>query len=226
MEYEGIIKGRFIKRINRFVAICEINGAEIHCHVKNTGRCSEILVEGSECYLEEVFNTARKYRYSLVAVRKGERLINIDSQASNKAAAEFLASGKLFDDITNLRAEKAFGKSRFDFYFEHNGKKSFLEVKGVTLEREGAVYFPDAPTVRGTKHLNELCECVKEGYDAYVMFVVQMKGATHFSPNNETDPGFSNALRSAEQKGVNVLCYDCSVTEKGMNIEDEVPVML
>lgn len=226
MKYGKIIKGKFIKRLNRFVAVCEIDGEQIHCHVKNTGRCGEILVEGADCWLEEASNPARKYKYSLVTVRKGNRLINIDSQAPNKAAGEFLAGGKLFSDTENLRAEKTYGKSRFDFYFEHGGKKAFLEVKGVTLERDSAVYFPDAPTERGTKHLNELCECIKDGYEAYVLFVVQMKGVTHFSPDDETDPKFAEALRKAQECGVKLLCYDCSVTETEMNIEDKVSVIL
>ena len=226
MKYEKIIKGTFIERLNRFVALCNIEGEEIYCHVKNTGRCGEILIEGAECYLEEAANPERKYKYSLVAVRKGERLINIDSQAPNKAVGEFLKSGKLFGDIKNIKAESTYGKSRFDFYFEHGDKKAYLEVKGVTLERDSAVFFPDAPTVRGTKHLNELCDCVRDGYEAYVLFVVQMKNVASFSPNEVTDPNFALALRNADSKGVRVLCYDCSVTEKEMNIEDKVTVIL
>ncbi len=226
MKYIKIIKGKFIKRLNRFVALCEINGKEEYCHVKNTGRCSEILVEGAECYLEEAANPERKYKYSLVAVQKGERLINIDSQAPNKAAAEFLKNGKLFSDIENLRAEKSYGNSRFDFYFEHGGKKAFLEVKGVTLERNGVVLFPDAPTERGAKHINELCACIKDGYEAYVLFVVQMKDVSHFSPNDETDPRFAEALRRAKACGVNILCYDCAITSAQMNIADKISVIL
>ena len=226
MKYEKIVKGIFIKRLNRFVALCEIEGEEVYCHVKNTGRCGEILIEGAECYLEVAANPERKYRYSLVTVRKGERLINIDSQAPNKAAGEFLKSGKLFENIVNLRAEKTYGKSRFDFYFEHDGKKAFLEVKGVTLERDNGVYFPDAPTERGTKHLNELCDCLKEGYEAYALFVVQLKDVSFFSPNCETDARFAEALRKAQNAGVKILCYDCSVTENEMNIRDKVPVIL
>ena len=226
MKYDKIIKGTFIKRLNRFVAICEIDGEEVYCHVKNTGRCGEILIEGAECYLEKAANPERKYKYSLIAVRKGDRLINIDSQAPNKAAGEFLKSGRLFDDIEFIKAESTYGKSRFDFYFEHGGKKAYLEVKGVTLERDGAVLFPDAPTERGAKHLNELCDCVSNGFEAYALFVVQMKGVSSFSPNGETDPAFACALRNAAESGVRVLCYDCSVTENEMNIADEVPVIL
>ncbi len=226
MKYQKIVEGKFIKRLNRFVAVCLIDGKEIHCHVKNTGRCGEILLEGAQCFLEEASNPERKYKYSLVTVRKGDRLINIDSQAPNKAAGEFLSQGRLFTDIENLRAEKIFGNSRFDFYFEHDGKKAYLEVKGVTLEKDGAVFFPDAPTVRGTKHLNELCECVRQGMEAYALFVVQMKDVSYFSPNNITDPDFAAALKHAFECGVRILCYDCSVTPNEMNIVDSVPVIL
>lgn len=226
MKYKNIVMGRFIKRLNRFVALCEIDGCEIYCHVKNTGRCGEILIEGAECFLEKSDNPERKYQYSLVTVRKGDRLINIDSQAPNKAVGEFLSEGKLFSDIAEIRAEKTFGKSRFDFYFEHKNKKAFLEVKGVTLEKDGRVFFPDAPTERGTKHLNELCRCIEEGYEAYALFVVQMKNVGSFSPNEETDPAFASALRNAAENGVKILCYDCLVTENEMIIKDEIPVIL
>lgn len=226
MKYNSIIKGEFIKRLNRFVALCRIDGEDVYCHVKNTGRCKEILVEGAECFLEVSSNPQRKYRYSLVTVKKGERLINIDSQAPNKAVGEFLKEGKLFSDISFIQPEKTFGKSRFDFYFEHGGKKAFLEVKGVTLEKDGAVFFPDAPTERGTKHLNELCDCIEQGYEAYAFFVVQMKNVKAFSPNDSTDFAFGKALRAAADKGVKIICYDCSVTENEMLIEAAVPVIL
>lgn len=226
MKYNNIIKAVFIKRLNRFVAVCLLEGKEIYCHVKNTGRCKEILTEGAECYLEKSDNPERKYQYSLVCVKKGKRLINIDSQAPNKAVGEFLYKGKLFADIVNIKAEKTFGNSRFDFYFEHGDKKAFLEVKGVTLENENVVFFPDAPTERGTKHLKELCECVKKGYEAYVFFVVQMKNVLYFSPNKVTDPDFTEALITAEKSGVKILCYDCTVSENEMNIEDTVSVIL
>lgn len=226
MKYKNIVMGRFIKRLNRFVALCEIDGSETYCHVKNTGRCGEILIEGAECFLEKSDNPERKYQYSLVTVRKGDRLINIDSQAPNKAVGEFLSEGKLFSDIAEIRDEKTFGKSRFDFYFEHKNKKAFLEVKGVTLEKDGRVFFPDAPTERGTKHLNELRRCIEEGYEAYALFVVQMKNVGSFSPNEETDPAFASALRNAAENGVKILCYDCLVTENEMIIKDEIPVIL
>ncbi len=226
MKYNSIIKGEFIKRLNRFVALCRIDGEDVYCHVKNTGRCKEILVEGAECFLEVSSNPQRKYGYSLVTVKKGERLINIDSQAPNKAVGEFLKEGKLFSDISFIQPEKTYGNSRFDFYFEHGGKKAFLEVKGVTLEKDGAVFFPDAPTERGTKHLNELCDCIEQGYEAYAFFVVQMKNVKAFSPNDSTDFAFGKALRAAADKGVKIICYDCSVTENEMLIEAAVPVIL
>lgn len=226
MKYENIKKGRFIKRLNRFVAVCELDGEEVYCHVKNTGRCGEILIEGADCFLEKSADPKRKYAYSLVAVQKGERLINIDSQAPNKAAGEFISSGRLGIATENLRAEKTYGKSRFDFYFEYGDKKAFLEVKGVTLEKDGAVFFPDAPTERGTKHLNELCDCVRDGFEAYVLFVVQMKGVSSFSPNAVTDPAFTQALRKAADEGVHILARDCFVTENEMIIKDSVPVIL
>jgi sugar fermentation stimulation protein A len=226
MKYAKIEKATLIKRLNRFVALCNIDGEEIYCHVKNTCRCGEILISGAECFLEKSDNPDRKYMYSLVTVRKGDRLINIDSQAPNKVAGEFILKGGLLDDLDVLKSEKTFGNSRFDFYFEHGGKKAFLEVKGATLEKDGAVFFPDAPTVRGTKHLNELCECLKYGYEAYVMFVVQMKGVKHFSPNDITDPSFSQALRKANESGVHILAYDCHITHNEMVIKDSVPVIL
>lgn len=226
MRYNKIVKGVFIKRLNRFVALCNIQGQEIYCHVKNTGRCCEILINGAECFLEESDNPERKYKYSLVSVRKGDRLINIDSQAPNKAAGEFLSNGGLFKELDFLKAEKTYGNSRFDFYFEHNGKKAFLEVKGVTLEKNGAVFFPDAPTTRGAKHLNELCKCIEDGYEAYALFVIQLKDASYFSPNDSTDPEFSEALRKASESGVNILAYDCYVSENEMVIKDSVPVIL
>lgn len=226
MQYSEVVKGEFIKRLNRFVALCRIDGVETYCHVKNTGRCGEILVEGAECYLEPGSNPDRKYKYSLVAIKKGDRLINIDSQAPNRAVAQFLKEGRLFQNIEKICAEKAYGNSRFDFYFEHSGKKAFLEVKGVTLEADGAVFFPDAPTERGTKHLNELCRCADEGFEAYVFLVVQMKNVRYFSPNDKTDPKFGSALRRAAACGVKIICYDCIVTDKQMNIDSEVPVIL
>ncbi|MBQ8504365.1 MAG: DNA/RNA nuclease SfsA [Clostridia bacterium] len=226
MKYKNIVKARFIKRLNRFVAEVEINGERELCHVKNTGRCKELLIEGATVYLEKSDNEARKYRYSLVTVQKGERLVNMDSQAPNKAVYEWLRNESVFKNITCIRPETTFGKSRFDFYFEYEGKKAFAEVKGVTLENDGVVSFPDAPTERGLKHINELCQCVKEGFEAYIIFVVQMKSVLYFTPAEGHDPKFSEGLRNAAANGVRVLCYDCEVTENEMVLCNEVVIKL
>ncbi|MEE1321403.1 MAG: DNA/RNA nuclease SfsA [Acutalibacteraceae bacterium] len=226
MKYNNIHKAKFIKRLNRFVCEVELEGEKVLCHVKNTGRCRELLKEGVTVYLQKSDNPDRKYKYSLITVRKGERLVNMDSQAPNKAVHEWLKSEKLFKNITYLKPESTYGKSRFDFYFEYEGKKAYMEVKGVTLENDGIVSFPDAPTERGVKHINELCECVKQGYEAYIMFVVQMKDVLYFTPNAENDPAFAKAIRKAENKGVKVLCYDCEITENEMKLKDEVVIKL
>ena len=226
MKYNNIHKAIFIKRLNRFVAEVELENEKTLCHVKNTGRCKELLKEGATVYLEKSNNPERKYPFSLITVRKGERLVNMDSQAPNKAVYEWLKEGSVFRNITFLKPESTYGKSRFDFYFEYEGRKAYMEVKGVTLENNGVVSFPDAPTERGTRHINELCECVKEGYEAYIMFVVQMKDVKYFTPNAENDPDFADALRKAVDKGVKILCYDCGITEKEMLLKDEVVIKL
>ena len=226
LTYEKIIKGEFISRPNRFIAQVMVDGKEETVHVKNTGRCRELLVKGAEVYLSVSSNPARKTKYDLIAVRKDNKLINMDSQIPNDVAAEWFEKGEVFSSDAIIKREVTHGKSRFDFYIEDGERKIFLEVKGVTLERDGAVFFPDAPTERGTKHLNELCECVKEGYEAYALFVVQMKDVSYFSPNDITDPVFSAALRNAYERGVSIICYDCKVTEAQMNIADEVSVIL
>ncbi len=226
MKYNNINKAKFIKRLNRFVAEVELNGERVLCHVKNTGRCKELLKEGVTVYLEKSDKPGRKYPFSLITVRKGDRLVNMDSQAPNKAVYEWLEKGSAFKNITLLKPESTYGKSRFDFYFEYEGKKAYMEVKGVTLENNGIVSFPDAPTERGTKHINELCECVKAGYEAYIMFVVQMKDVKYFTPNAENDPDFARALIKAESEGVKILCYDCEITENEMVIRDEIVIKL
>ena len=226
MKYSKIKKATFISRPNRFVAYVDIDGEEIACHVKNTGRCRELLVPGAEVFLEESDNPARKYKYSLVTVKKGDRLVNMDSQAPNKVVGEWLKAGGLFSDITLLKAESTYKKSRFDFYCEYGTKKAFIEVKGVTLENDGVVSFPDAPTERGTKHLNELIECMNDGYEAYVVFVVQMKDVLYFTPNEDHDPKFAEALRRAAKSGVNIIALDCTVGEDSVVIGDRVEVRL
>lgn len=226
MNYNNINKAKFIKRLNRFVAEVELNGERVLCHVKNTGRCKELLKEGVTVYLEKSDKPGRKYPFSLIAVRKGDRLVNMDSQAPNKAVYEWLEKGSAFKNITLLKPESTYGKSRFDFYFEYEGKRAYMEVKGVTLENNGIVSFPDAPTQRGTKHINELCECVKAGYEAYIMFVVQMKDVKYFTPNAENDPDFARALIKAESEGVKILCFDCEITENEMVIKDRIVIKL
>jgi sugar fermentation stimulation protein A len=177
-------------------------------------------------FLQEADNPLRKTRYSVIGVIKGERIINMDSQAPNKAVSEWLQRGGLFRDIIYLKAEKTYGSSRFDFYLETMDKKIYMEVKGVTLEENGVVIFPDAPTERGVKHIRELCECTREGYEAYIVFVIQMKDVKYFKPNDVTDPEFGEALREAAKQGVQILALDCEVSMDRMVIKDNVPVRL
>lgn len=226
MIYKNITTGIFVKRPNRFVAHVEIDGHIEICHVKNTGRCKELLVPRSTVYVERADNTARKTKYSLIAVQKGDRMINMDSQIPNKAVHEWLLAGNLFQDITQIKPEKVYGKSRFDFYIETSRQKIFMEVKGVTLEEDGIVRFPDAPTQRGVKHINELISCTKEGYEAYILFVIQMSGVKRFEPNDTTHPEFGMALRKAKEQGVHVLAYDCAVEPDSLSIGRPVQVVI
>lgn len=220
MKYENIFKGTFIERPNRFIAICEINGKEEVCHVKNTGRCRELLIKGVTVYLEKSSNPNRKTQYDLIAVQKGDKLINMDSQVVNKVALEFIP--KLFENIIKIKPEYKYGNSRFDIYIETDIEKIFVEVKGVTLENDGVVRFPDAPTERGVKHLNELQKAVTEGFKAYVLFVVQMSDVKCFEPNRETHPQFADALKQAKANGVIPLAYDCSVTPDCIEIRNPI----
>ena len=225
MKYNNMVPGIFQARPNRFIAHVEINGQPEIVHVKNTGRCRELLPVGAEVWCEMSDNPKRKTKYDLITVRKGARLINMDSQAPNKAAGEWLLAGGL-GEIQNLKAETFHEDSRFDFSFEKDGRKCFLEVKGVTLENEGVCAFPDAPTDRGAKHLNGLCKLAQEGYGAYVLFVIQMADVDYLHPNDATDPKFGAALREAAANGVQVLAMDCHVTEDTMEIRNPVPVRL
>lgn len=225
MIYKNIVPGTFLSRPNRFIAHIEIDGQDTVCHVKNTGRCKELLTPGAAVWCEKSDNPARKTQYDLIAVQKGSRLINMDSQAPNKAAYEWLANGDL-GKIENLRAETAYGNSRFDFSFEKGGKRCFLEVKGVTLENGGICAFPDAPTERGAKHLWELTTLSKEGFGAYVLFVIQMSDVRYLHPNDDTDPAFGTALREAAKTGVQILAMDCAVTPDSMTIQNPVEVKL
>lgn len=225
MNYAGMVPGIFLRRPNRFIAHVVIDGQEQVVHVKNTGRCRELLVPGAAVWCQRSDNPARKTRYDLIAVKKGSRLINMDSQAPNAAAREWLESGGL-GKIENLRPETVHGDSRFDFSFTLEGKPCFLEVKGVTLEENGVCAFPDAPTERGAKHLRGLAEAVRQGYGAYVLFVIQMADVKYLHPNDRTDPDFGTALREAAAQGVNILAVACRVSEDTMEISGSVPVHL
>lgn len=226
MKYENIKEAVFIERPNRFIANVCINGNEEKVHVKNTGRCRELLLKGCRVFLEESKNNARKTKYSLVAVYKGERLINMDSQIPNYVAEEALKKGiiKEIGIPDFVKREVKYSQSRFDIYYEKDGRKGFIEVKGVTLEKNGKVLFPDAPTERGTKHIKELIKAKKEGYEAAVLFVIQMKDVSFFAPNAETDKDFSQALKNAKEEGVNILAYDCDVKEDEIVLKDKVEV--
>lgn len=230
MKYQKVIPGRFLSRPNRFIAKCEIDGAIETVHVKNTGRLRELLVPGAPAYLEFSDKPGRKTRYSLVAVEKEGRLVNIDSTAPNRVAAEALKEGTLrlpdMPVIDQIKAERVYGQSRFDLYLEGDGRKALLEVKGVTLEKNGIAMFPDAPTERGAKHVHELIAARKEGYLAYILFVIQMKGVCCFMPNDETHAAFGEALRLAAAQGVHVLACDCRVEPDSLSIVDPVKVVL
>lgn len=224
MKYGEIREAVFLERPNRFIAHALLDGERVVCHVKNTGRCRELLLSGCTVYLEVSQNPNRKTKYDLVAVRKGERLINMDSQAPNRVAAEYLPT--LFPDAICIRPETVYGKSRFDFYVETPEKRIFVEVKGVTLEADGVVLFPDAPTERGVKHLYELAACVSEGYEGMILFVIQMSDVRFFAPNDRMHPAFGDALRHAARSGVAVLAVECGVTPDSMQVRKCVPVRL
>ena len=225
MEYANMRPGKFLARPNRFIAHIEIDGSVQICHVKNTGRCKELLVPGCTVWCQESDKPERKTKFDLIAVQKGNRLINMDSQAPNAAAKEWLAGGGL-GEIENLRAEVFQGDSRFDFTFRKDGIQCFLEVKGVTLETDGVCAFPDAPTERGVKHLEGLTQLSKEGFGAYVLFVIQMEDVRYLHPNYVTDPAFAKALQEAAAAGVQVLAVDCAVTPGTMTIQNPVEVRL
>lgn len=224
MEYANVKKGSFIARPNRFIAHVALDGQTEICHVKNTGRCRELLTPGAAVYVTGSDNPARKTKYDLIAVEKGQLLINMDSQAPNAAAKEALP--RLLPGLTFLKPECKYGDSRFDFYAEANRERWFIEVKGVTLEDGGVARFPDAPTLRGAKHLRELCRAVEEGCRAMALFVIQMKGVTRFEPNAATDPAFAEALRAAASAGVQVRAMDCLVTPESMEIDKDIEVCL
>ena len=227
MQYQQVRKGHFLARPNRFIAQVELDGRTETVHVKNTGRCRELLVPGATVYVEGSDNPKRKTKYDLIAVEKGSLLINMDAQAPNHLFAEWARAGKFRENLILLRPETMWGNSRFDFYWEDSlGTRGFVEVKGVTLEEEGLALFPDAPTERGVKHLRELAACRAAGYEAAVCFVVQMAGMKGFSPNERTHPAFGAALREARDAGVEILVEGCTVTPEQVEISHTVPLFL
>lgn len=231
MRYTNITEGRFISRPNRFIAKVEIDGKEETVHVKNTGRCKELLVSGCRVYLEKSGNPARKTAYDLVAVEKrtesGETLlINMDSQIPNYVAEEWLKISGMFSENAVIRREVTYGNSRFDVYVKDGMRRAFIEVKGVTLEYDGTAMFPDAPTQRGVKHIRELMKCTEEGYEAYILFVIQMERVNEFRPNDATDKEFGKALREAEKAGVKILAQSCVITADSIEIKTPVKVIL
>ena len=230
MRYSNCIAGRFLSRPNRFVAQVELNGQPETCHVKNTGRCRELLLPGCRVYLTRSDNPARKTKYDLIAVEKqtarGPLLINMDAQAPNHVFEEWARAGHFRSGLTLLRPETVFGASRFDFYWETDTDRGFVEVKGVTLEEAGVVRFPDAPTLRGVKHLEELMAARKAGYQAALCFIVQLSGARYVTPNDATHPQFGQTLRQAAAAGVDIFALGCAITPDSLTAEGPVPVRL
>ena len=235
MIYSNIVKGKFISRPNRFIAIVDIDGHEEKVHVKNTGRCKELLIPGATVYMEDFKNRmgTRKLRYSLISVfkEKGKLVINMDSQSPNKVVMEALKDGTIklpnMSQLSIIKGEQKYKNSRFDFYVEDaNGKKGYIEVKGVTLEKDGIVRFPDAPTERGVKHLHELMDTKLAGFEAYAIFVVQIQGMKLFTPNYETHREFAETLIAAKNAGVHILAYDCSVSPDTLTINKQIPIKL
>ena len=231
MKYNNIVKAKFLERPNRFISYCEIDNNIEKVHVKNTGKCRELLIPNCTVFLEESDNPNRKTKYSLIAVQKGDRLINMDSQVPNKVVYEALLNDKIIlpgldEKITKIKPETTYENSRFDIYLETENKKAFIEVKGVTLEENNIVMFPDAKTERGVKHINELVKASKEGYLSYVVFVIQMSDVKYFTPNDKMHKELGDALRFAKDNGVNILAYDCFVSNDNIEIKDEVKVIL
>lgn len=226
MKYKKIIFGRFIARPNRFIAYVDVDGTQQVCHVKNTGRCKELLIPGANVFLEESDNPLRKTKYDLVSVFKGDMLVNMDSQAPNKVFGEWAQISKFFGEKATIKPECRYKNSRFDFYIESGERKIFVEVKGVTLENKGVVSFPDAPTQRGTKHLAELVDAVENGFEAYVFFIIQMEKCRYFEPNTAHDPVFSQALNNAQKNGVKICALNCTVTQDGLEAKDFVEVRI
>ena len=226
MNYSNIERAYFKERPNRFIAYVETEEGREICHVKNTGRCRELLTSDAVVYVQRNNNPARKTKLDLIGVEKGDYLINMDSQAPNAAVKEWLQAGNLFSKNALVYSEKTYGESRFDFYIEDGERNAFMEVKGVTLELDGVCRFPDAPTERGVKHIRELIKCMEDGYEAYIIFVIQMSPVKYLEPNDATHKAFGDALREAAKAGVHVMARDCKVTIDSMEIMNEVEVRL
>lgn len=226
MKYDNILPAVFISRPNRFIAEVEIEGKREISHVKNTGRCRELLTEGAKVYVQRSDNPARKTKYDLISVFKKHELINMDSQAPNKVFGEWVSGGSFIKNISLIKPEFKYKNSRFDFYMEADERKIFAEIKGVTLEENGIVMFPDAPTERGVKHIRELCECIENGYEAYIFFIIQMKHCKFFTPNRFTHPEFADALIEAKKKGVNIKAMNCIVKPDELKVDRSVEVKL
>jgi len=226
MTYDNIFTAKFINRPNRFIAHIEIDGKTEVAHVKNTGRCKELLVEGATVFVQQSDNPNRKTKYDLIGVLKGDRMINMDSQIPNKVFGEWARTSGFFGDLKLIKAEKTYGSSRFDYYLETEKDKIFVEIKGVTLEKDGVVLFPDAPTERGIKHINELCACIESGYKAYIFFIIQMDNVKYFTPNHKTHPAFADALKKAAEKGVGIYALDCKVNKNSIVADSFVEVLL
>ena len=226
MIYKQVKQGKFISRPNRFIANIEIDGDTQVCHVKNTGRCRELLIPGAMVFVQKSDNPMRKTKYDLISVYKDDMLINMDSQAPNRVFYEWVKQSGYFKKLTYIKPEYKYKNSRFDFYIEADGKKIFVEVKGVTLENEGIVSFPDAPTQRGVKHINELIDAVNSGYEAYVFFIIQMERCTCFTPNAENHKEFADALANAKEKGVIIKALNCTVTPESLEAKDFIEVKI
>ena len=226
MNYSNIEKAVFKERPNRFIAYVETERGREICHVKNTGRCKELLQPDAVVYVQRNDSPARKTKLDLIGVRKNQYLINMDSQAPNAAVKEWLSAGNLFSENARIYSEKKYGDSRFDFYIEDGKRKIFMEVKGVTLEDDGVCRFPDAPTERGVKHIKELIKCMEDGYEAYILFVIQMSPVKWLEPNDVTHQAFGDALREAKKAGVHILARDCKIAIDSMEIMNEVEVRL
>lgn len=228
MKYDNVTEAIFIKRPNRFIAHVLLNGNEEIVHVRNTGRCREILIPGTKVILEKSKNENRKTRYSLVSAYKGDMLINIDSQIPNAVVYEGIKNKKVNEllNICSLKREVFYGNSRFDLYFETQNDRGFIEVKGVTLEENGVTMFPDAPTERGTKHVREMMKAVQEGYKGYIFFLIQLKGAKYFTPHEKMDKEFASALKLAAESGVKILAYDSFVTKDEIVLSNEVDIII